>query len=141
MRKKIFTLFCILLLLILTSACSSSLFNPDKNLKNTKNLQLPKEKPYQIIYASYYGGKDGFNGRRTANGEKFCCTKLTAAHRSLPFGTILKVTNPENGKSVDVRINDRGPYIKGRSLDLSLEAAKRIGLTKQGIGIVHIAQK
>jgi rare lipoprotein A len=81
--------------------------------------------------ASYYK-----SGRLTANGERFNPHGLTAAHRKLKFGTRVKVTNMRNGKSVVVRINDRGPFIRGRVIDLSLGAAKAIGLTKTGVGRV-----
>ena len=80
--------------------------------------------------ASYYGSK--FAGRKTASGAVFDPRKMTAAHRSLPFGTILKVTNLANNKTVVVEVNDRGPYAKGRVLDLSKEAAKRLGFLKKG---------
>lgn len=80
-----------------------------------------------IGIASYYAKK--FHGRRTASGEIFDMYKLTAAHRTLPFGTRVLVTNLTNGKSVVVKINDRGPFIKGRIIDLSYEAARRIGIT------------
>jgi rare lipoprotein A len=73
---------------------------------------------------------------RTASGEMMNPAKLTAAHKTLPFGTKLKVTNPKNGKSVIVRINDRGPFIKGRSLDLSKAAAQKIGIISRGHGKV-----
>jgi rare lipoprotein A len=73
---------------------------------------------------------------KTASGERMNPAKLTAAHKTLPFGTKLKVTNPKNGKSVVVRINDRGPFIKGRSLDLSKAAAQRIGIIARGHGKV-----
>jgi rare lipoprotein A len=73
---------------------------------------------------------------KTASGERMDPAKLTAAHKSLPFGTKLKVTNPKNGKSVVVRINDRGPFTKGRTLDLSKAAAQRIGLISRGHGKV-----
>jgi rare lipoprotein A len=82
-------------------------------------------------YASYYK-----SGRLTANGERFNPNGLTAAHRKLPFGTKVKVTNLRNGKSVIVRINDRGPFIKNRVIDLSLGAAKVIGLHKSGVAKV-----
>ncbi len=81
--------------------------------------------------ASYYGGK--FIGRSTANGEIYDATKLTAAHKTLPFGTMVKVTNLNNNKSVIVRINDRGPFVAGRIIDLSEAAAKKIDMIKQGI--------
>ena len=86
--------------------------------------------------ASWYGPK--FHGRLTANGERFDMDGLTAAHRTLPFGTKVRVTNARNGKSVVVRINDRGPFAGHRVLDLSREAARTIGLMKQGVGNVKI---
>ena len=86
--------------------------------------------------ASYYG--PGFHGRRTANGETFNQNAMTAAHRTLPFGTKLKVTNLNNGKSVIVRVNDRGPYSGGRILDLSVAAAKQIGSTQSGVARVTL---
>ena len=87
--------------------------------------------------ASYYGA--GFAGRPTASGERFNPSALTAAHRTLPFGTRLKVTNPRNGRSVVVRVNDRGPFSRARVIDLSQEAARQIGLIQQGHGVVQLA--
>lgn len=81
-------------------------------------------------HASWYG--PGFYGRKTASGERFTKTKLTAAHKTLPFGTRIQVTNLQNGKEVEVVINDRGPYIRGRVIDLSYAAAEKIGLLKSG---------
>jgi len=78
--------------------------------------------------ASYYGCD--YHGRTTASGERFNMNAMTAAHRSLPFGTRVRVTNLNNGKSVVVRINDRGPFKHGRVIDLSRAAAKKIGLTE-----------
>ena len=89
--------------------------------------------------ASSYGR--GFEGKTTANGEKFDKNDLTAAHPTLPLGTKAKVTNLENGKSVDVRINDRGPYVKGRDIDVSQGAAKQLDMTKSGIAPVKIEAK
>ena len=86
--------------------------------------------------ASWYG--PGFHGRRTANGETFNTNALTAAHRTLPFGTRVRVVNKRTGRSVVVRINDRGPYAHGRIIDLSHAAAKAIGLA--GVSDVSIAQ-
>ena len=80
---------------------------------------------------SWYGGK--FHGRKTASGEKYDKHELTAAHKSLPFGTKVKVTNIRNGKSVVVEINDRGPYAKSRVLDLSQAAFSEIGHTNTGV--------
>src|SRR5262245_15985902 len=76
--------------------------------------------------ASYYGKE--LAGRRTASGERFNPSAMTAAHRTLPFGTRVRVTNTHNGRSVIVRINDRGPFVKGRSIDLSSGAARAIGM-------------
>jgi rare lipoprotein A len=86
--------------------------------------------------ASWYGGK--FQGRRTASGEIFDTNQFTAAHKTLAFGTIVKVTNLENGQSTVVRINDRGPFIPGRIIDLSRAAAAAIGLAGQGVARVRI---
>ncbi|HYC89162.1 MAG TPA: septal ring lytic transglycosylase RlpA family protein [Thermoanaerobaculia bacterium] len=87
--------------------------------------------------ASWYG--EEFAGRTTANGEIFDPGQLTAAHRTLPFGTVLDVTNPKTNQTVRVRVNDRGPYIGGRVIDLSYAAAQKIGLIEPGIGNVQIA--
>lgn len=84
--------------------------------------------------ASYYA--DFFHGRLTANGERFNMHALTAAHKTLPFGSMVRVTNLDNGKSVMVRINDRGPYVDGRIIDLSLKAARELGMVHHGIGRV-----
>jgi rare lipoprotein A len=89
--------------------------------------------------ASSYG--EEFHGKTTANGEKFDKNDLTAAHPTLPLGTKAKVTNLETGKSVDVRINDRGPYVKGRDIDVSQGAAKKLGISKSGIAPVKIEAK
>lgn len=86
--------------------------------------------------ASYYAAK--FDGRLTANGEKFTNKELTAAHPSLAFNSIVKVTNVNNGKSVIVRINDRGPHTKARILDMSKSAAQEIGMIQSGIATVNI---
>jgi rare lipoprotein A len=86
--------------------------------------------------ASWYG--PGFHGRTTANGETYNQNELTAAHRTLPFNTVVRVTNLDNGKSVNVRINDRGPYARGRIIDLSKEAARRIDMVDSGIAPVRL---
>lgn len=87
--------------------------------------------------ASYYA--DRFNGRRTASGETFSNAGLTAAHRTLPFGSRVRVTNPRTGASVVVRINDRGPFSGGRTIDLSRAAAEAVGIVRAGHGTVELA--
>lgn len=84
--------------------------------------------------ASWYG--PGFHGRKTANGERFNMHAMTAAHKTLPLGTRIKVINENNGVELVVRINDRGPYIKGRVLDLSYGAAVKLGFEDQGVARV-----
>lgn len=89
--------------------------------------------------ASFYA--NSFQGRATANGETFKQRKLTAAHRTLPFGTKVKVRNLKNGKTIKVRINDRGPFVEGRVIDLSRKAAKRLGMLQDGVVPVEIRYK
>jgi len=89
--------------------------------------------------ASFYG--KGFHGKKTASGEIFDQHDQTAAHPTLPLGSEATVTNLETGKSVEVEINDRGPYVKGRNIDLSKKAAKDIGLDKEGVAPVEIEAK
>ena len=90
-------------------------------------------------YASFYSDK--FDGRLTSNGETFRQNKFTAAHKKLAFGTSVKVTNLANDKSVVVRINDRGPFVSGRIIDLSKAAAKQIDMVGAGVAKVKIAYK
>ncbi len=137
---KYFTLF---LLILVTIGCSSGNLYETKGVSRKKlhnkfgttqtETQLTEVKKGQIynFVCSYYGEK--FHGRQTANGEIFDMYKLSCAHKSLPFGTQLKVINEDNGKSVVVRVNDRGPFIEGRDLDLSYAAAQEIGLIAHGV--------
>ncbi|WP_201536419.1 septal ring lytic transglycosylase RlpA family protein [Psychrobacter ciconiae] len=90
----------------------------------------------QTGLASWYGRQ--FHGRKTASGDVFDMNGLTAAHRSLPLNCYVKVTNKDNGKSVVVKVNDRGPFHGNRVLDLSYGAAKRLGITNKGVGNVSI---
>lgn len=91
---------------------------------------------YQRGDASYYGR--AFDGRRTANGEIFSSNRLTAAHRSLAMGSRVRVTNLDNGRHVTVRINDRGPFVRGRIIDLSRRAASRIDMIRSGVAPVEL---
>jgi rare lipoprotein A len=122
--NKIFIVFCVVVMLFFTACHRKSISS-----KGTKNCE-------ETGMASYYGGK--YIGRPTASGEIFVADKLTAAHKTLPFGTMVKVTNLSNNKSVIVRINDRGPFVKGRIIDLSELAAKKIDMMQQGIVKVTI---
>lgn len=114
-----------LALLVFVMACATTTAPPPKAAEILEGV------------ASWYG--EEFAGRTTANGEIFDPLQLTAAHRTLPFGTVLDITNPKTSQSVRVRVNDRGPYIGGRVIDLSYAAAQRIGLVEPGIGEVKIA--
>ncbi|WP_236059682.1 septal ring lytic transglycosylase RlpA family protein [Chitinophaga rhizophila] len=89
--------------------------------------------------ASYYADK--FEGRKTASGEVFRQRQMTAAHRTLPFGTKVTVVNVSNGRSVKVRINDRGPFAEGRVIDLSKKAARKLGMVTMGVAPVEIKYK
>ncbi len=88
--------------------------------------------------ASWYG--PGFHGKKTASGQRFNENAMTAAHKTLPLGTVVKVTNQRTGKSIKVTINDRGPYAKGRIIDLSKAAAARLGTKDAGVGKVCVAK-
>ena len=110
---------------------------PKAKKKVTKASKSSGGSEYQSGMASWYGGN--FNGRKTANGEIYNMNEMTAAHKTLPFGTLVRVTNTRNGDTVDVRINDRGPFVGGRIIDLSRAAASDIGLTASGVAPVKIA--
>ncbi len=102
-----------------------------------KQIEAIKDHPQvQIGIASYYGSK--FHKKRTANGEIFNMYKVSAAHKTYPLGTKVKVTNMKNGQSIKLTINDRGPYVKGRIIDLSYKAARKIGFVNQGTTKVRI---
>jgi rare lipoprotein A (peptidoglycan hydrolase) len=116
-----------ILLALVFSFASCSLFSYSK----PADFDTP-----QRVLASYYGYD--CDGRKTANGELFNPYGLTAAHRTLPFGTRLKVRNPQNGREVIVRINDRGPYISGREIDLSYGAAVELGIVHKGLTAVDL---
>ncbi|WP_233548210.1 septal ring lytic transglycosylase RlpA family protein [Aurantiacibacter zhengii] len=96
----------------------------------------PSATPIGPGVASYYGRR--FHGRPTASGEAFDMNDLTAAHKTLPFGSRVRVTNPRNGASVVVRVNDRGPFTRGRDIDLSRAAAEQIGIVRSGHGRVEL---
>jgi rare lipoprotein A len=110
------------------AVANSSFFTLHSSLLSAQNAQTGK--------ASFYPKK--FTGRKTANGERLHHDSLTCAHRTYPFGTLLKVTNPANGQNVVVRVTDRGPYVRGRIIDLSVRAARELGIIAQGIATVVV---
>lgn len=107
---------------------------------NSSFFTLPFSSLYaqgvQTGKASYYSKR--WTGRRTANGDRLHHDSLTCAHRTYPFGTLLQVTNPANGRVVVVRVNDRGPFVRGRIVDLSWGAARELGILAQGIAQVRV---
>jgi rare lipoprotein A len=100
------------------------------------NHKKRKSNPYQVGTASWYGQQ--FQGKETASGEPFDMQDFTAAHLTLPLGTFLKVTNLRNGRTVVVRINDRGPVVDGRIIDLSYNAARALGFSQRGLQQVRL---
>lgn len=108
----------------------------DKRSTKTKKRYAKNIKTIETGKASWYGKQ--FLGRKTASGERFVKNKLTAAHKTLPLGTVVKVTNTTTNEEVTVRINDRGPFAHGRILDLSPMAAKRIGLIDRGVAHIKL---
>ncbi|TAF51127.1 MAG: septal ring lytic transglycosylase RlpA family protein [Oscillatoriales cyanobacterium] len=104
---------------------------------NSDNTPAPEEIVYQAGEASWYG--PGFDGNYTASGEVFNQYDISAAHPTLPFNTIVRVTNVDNGRSLDVRINDRGPFSGHRILDLSRGAAEELGVVSTGVAYVEIS--
>lgn len=135
LRKCIIFLFLPALFFFL-SCCSAKGTIKTTPLDEINNSSAVKEDIFQTGIASWYGGD--FHGRRTAAGEIYDMNKLTAAHQELPFNTIVEVENIENGKRTPVRINDRGPFIKGRIIDLSYKAAQRLGLAEKGTAAVNL---
>lgn len=125
-KPNIFTGLLILSLAMFTYACSST------------SIQRNKEPFESTGVASYYA--DSLHGNKTASGERYDKDKFTAAHPWLPFGTRLLVTNLKNGRTVEVRVNDRGPFIKGRIIDLSRAAAKELKMIRSGITRVTIVE-
>jgi peptidoglycan lytic transglycosylase len=130
-------LFCLvgMAVLLLASGCASTV----SRHQSPARLATPAPghaQPGRLGIASWYG--PGFQGNPTASGETYNQYALTAAHPTLPLGTRVKVTNLANGKSVHVRINDRGPYVRGRAIDLSRGAAQQLGMVKPGLSRVRI---
>jgi rare lipoprotein A (peptidoglycan hydrolase) len=129
--------FALGMLTVLLAGCSSQNFTPASSPATSYYSSPPQTyRGTRTEVASWYG--PGFAGRRTSNGEIYNPEGLTAASKTLPLGSHVRVTNPDTGRSVVVRINDRGPFVRGRSLDLSHGAARQIGLTSEGVGRVQV---
>ena len=128
MVKRNVTLALASLFVTSVAALSPGMATAEPAKTSSKRVQSGK--------ASWYG--PGFHGKRTASGETFNTNEMTAAHRTLPFGTKVRVVNKKTGKSVVVRINDRGPYAHGRVIDLSRASAQAIGIS--GVGTVEVVQ-
>jgi rare lipoprotein A len=127
--------FRLLCLVFLWSAAAAAPTIPRFFQRPSTQPMAAAAEPVGSHLASWYGPK--YHGRLTANGEVFDMLQLTAAHRELPFGAQLRVTVPESGRTVLVRINDRGPFLPGRDLDLSWAAALRLGIEEQGLASVR----
>ncbi|WP_445501018.1 septal ring lytic transglycosylase RlpA family protein [Microvirga sp. G4-2] len=120
--------------LLLVAACNTTASNDPATTGSISQASLGQE--FQRGTASWYG--PGFHGRKTASGERFNTYDMTAAHPSLPFGTRLRVVNESNGRSVIVRVNDRGPFAHRRIIDLAKGPAQALGLTATGTGYVSL---
>jgi rare lipoprotein A (peptidoglycan hydrolase) len=135
-----------LTLFVLTALCCSPYpeFHPDNTITTPARTEgaAPVRRPRPVIEFEEEGlasfTADEQHGRQTASGEIYNMREMVAAHRTLPFDSSVKVTNLENGKSVIVRINDRGPFVKNRIIDLSFEAAKQLDFVRQGLARVKI---
>ncbi len=150
MTKRVFAVFCCF---IFMAGCAARRPTAGRPTDSSRPASRPSQKPYTVDgkryeplvshegfvqqgIASWYG-RD-FHGKRTSNGERYDMHAMTAAHKTLPLGVYVKVRNVENGHEAVVRVNDRGPFVKGRIIDLSYAAAKKLGIDAAGTGRVHI---
>jgi rare lipoprotein A len=122
-------------LTVSTAASATPSVNSTQPAVSVRSTQLIAQ---TVGQASFYGNEPGEGGPLTANGERYNPGGYTAAHKTLPFGTRVRVTSPNTGRSVVVRINDRGPFVGNRIIDLSVGAARAIGLTNTGVGTVQM---
>ncbi len=125
----------IITLLTLIVSCAS--YAPEGTDVASSSVSQPTSAT-KVMKTSFYASS--FNGRKTASGEIYRENAHTAAHRTYPFGTMLRLTNPANGKYVTVRVNDRGPFVKGRDLDISGGAAKALGITGAGVADLQVQE-
>ena len=134
--RQAILLSLISVIIIMYLGCTASpTFRRSEIKRPSVQWDLPQE-PYQVGLASYYGKK--FHGRPTASGEIFDMYDMTAAHKTLPLGSQIQVTHLGNHRSIIVKVNDRGPFVEGRILDLSYGAAKEIGMIEEGVAEVRI---
>ena len=120
-----------------TKVSSRGKSSGDKKRLNNKSIPVTfKKGTTWECSVSYYGKK--FHGRKTANGERFDMYGISAAHKTLPFDTMVNFVNLSNGRKLRVRVNDRGPYIEGREFDLSYGAAKKLGMVAEGVGRMEV---
>ncbi|NBJ10437.1 septal ring lytic transglycosylase RlpA family protein [Microvirga arsenatis] len=122
--------------LLFAAACNTTASNDPDTTGSISQASIESGRLLQRGTASWYG--PGFHGRKTASGERFNSYDMTAAHRYLPFGTRLRVVNESNGRSVIVRVNDRGPFTHRRIIDLAKGPAQALGLTSSGTGYVSL---
>ncbi len=134
-NKTLTGLTALVATLTLSTAASAT---PSVNSTQPSSILSTQPIAQSVGQASFYGNEPGEGGPLTANGERYNPGGYTAAHKTLPFGTRVRVTSPNTGRSVVVRINDRGPYAGNRVIDLSVGAARAIGLTNSGVGTVHM---
>ncbi|MBM3402356.1 MAG: septal ring lytic transglycosylase RlpA family protein [Bacteroidetes bacterium] len=140
-KKQMKLLFFIFFSLFSLASVSAQQTDLQKDTIQTDSLRTDRIQQDSLVTvkgkATYYASK--FHGRRTSNGEIFSNKKMTAAHLKLPFGTLVSVTNPENGRTVQVRVNDRGPHTKAYIIDVSQAAAKELGFYGKGVANVEIS--
>ena len=133
--------FCVaLIVLVFGTGCASTrnaTTMRDRNVAREREAGVVSVGSAEVGVASFYAHK--YHGRKTASGERYNMHEMTAAHRRLPFGSKVRVTNLSNNSSVVVRVNDRGPFVKGRVIDLSLAAAKKLDMVRAGVAKVEVA--
>ncbi|WP_410055030.1 septal ring lytic transglycosylase RlpA family protein [Microvirga sp. Mcv34] len=134
--KNILTRASVIVPILLVAACNTTASNDPLTTGSISQADIDAGPAIQRGTASWYG--PGFHGRKTASGERFNSSDMTAAHRSLPFGTKLRVVNEDNGRSVVVRVNDRGPFAHRRIIDLAKGPAQALGLTSDGTAYVSL---
>ncbi len=134
--KNILTRASAVVPFLFLAACNTTASVDPSTTGSIAQPQIETGRAIQRGTASWYG--PGFHGRKTASGERFNSYDMTAAHRSLPFGTRLRVVNEKNGRSVVVRVNDRGPYAHRRIIDLAKGPAQALGLTSSGTAYVSL---